>query len=35
VIAVESENALRVAFCSIEEADIPDLVARIARVVSR
>jgi aspartate/methionine/tyrosine aminotransferase len=33
VIAVDEPSALRVAFCSIEEADIPDLVARIARVV--
>ncbi len=33
VIAVTSENALRVAFCSIDEGDIPDLVERIARVV--
>ncbi len=29
VIAVPSANALRIAFCSIEAADIPDLVARI------
>lgn len=35
VIAVESDNALRVAFCSIDESDIPDLVARIARVLHR
>ncbi len=33
VIAVPSANALRVAFCSVEEADIPDLVRRIAAVV--
>lgn len=33
VIAVPSANALRVAFCSMEEEDIPDLVSRIARVV--
>ncbi len=33
VIAVPSTNALRVAFCSIDEADIPDLAARIAAVV--
>ncbi|MEN9786737.1 MAG: hypothetical protein RLZZ299_2001 [Pseudomonadota bacterium] len=31
VIAVPQVNALRVAFCSIEAEDIPDLVARIAR----
>jgi aspartate/methionine/tyrosine aminotransferase len=35
VIAVPSANALRVAFCSIDEADIPDLVHRIAAVVKR
>jgi len=29
VIAVPSANALRIAYCSIEAADIPDLVARI------
>ncbi len=29
VIAVPSANALRIAFCSIEAADIPDLVERI------
>lgn len=29
VIAVPSANALRIAFCSIEAEDIPDLVARI------
>jgi aspartate/methionine/tyrosine aminotransferase len=29
VIAIPSANALRVAFCSIEAADIPDLVRRI------
>jgi aspartate/methionine/tyrosine aminotransferase len=29
VIAVPSANALRIAFCSIEAADIPDLAARI------
>ncbi|MDP2311420.1 MAG: aminotransferase class I/II-fold pyridoxal phosphate-dependent enzyme [Pseudomonadota bacterium] len=29
VIAVPSANALRIAFCSIEAADIPDLVSRI------
>jgi aspartate/methionine/tyrosine aminotransferase len=29
VIAVPSANALRIAFCSIEAGDIPDLVARI------
>ncbi len=33
VIAVPAANALRVAFCSIDETDIPDLVARIARVL--
>lgn len=33
VIAVPSANALRVAFCSVDETDIPDLVARIATVV--
>jgi aspartate/methionine/tyrosine aminotransferase len=33
VVSVPSENALRVAFCSIEEADIPDLVSRIAQVL--
>lgn len=33
VISVPSTNALRVAFCSVDEADIPDLVARIAAVV--
>ncbi|MSQ02493.1 MAG: aminotransferase class I/II-fold pyridoxal phosphate-dependent enzyme [Myxococcales bacterium] len=33
VIAVPSVNALRVAFCSIDEADIPDLAARLAAVV--
>jgi aspartate/methionine/tyrosine aminotransferase len=32
-IAVPSANALRVAFCSMEEADLEDLVARIARVI--
>jgi aspartate/methionine/tyrosine aminotransferase len=31
VIAVPSANALRVAFCSIEAADIPDLVARLVK----
>ena len=31
VIAVPQVNGLRVAFCSIEAEDIPDLVARIAR----
>lgn len=34
VIAVPSANALRVAFCSIEEEDIPDLVRRVAAVVN-
>lgn len=34
VIAVPSANALRVAFCSVEEEDIPDLVHRIAAVVN-
>lgn len=33
VIAVPSANGIRVAFCSIEVEDIPDLVERIARVV--
>lgn len=33
VIAVPSANALRVAFCSIDAADIPDLVARLVRVL--
>lgn len=31
-IAWPSANALRLAFCSMEEADIPDLVARVAKV---
>lgn len=34
VIAVPSANALRVAFCSIDEVDIPDLVRRVAAVVN-
>ena len=34
VIEVTGANALRVAFCSVDEADIPNLVARIARVVN-
>ncbi len=34
VIAVPQVNALRVAFCSIEAEDIPDLVARIAKGVA-
>ena len=34
VISVPDANALRVAFCSVEEADVPDLVARIAAVVN-
>jgi aspartate/methionine/tyrosine aminotransferase len=33
VIAVPSANALRVAFCSMDAEDIPDLVSRIARVI--
>jgi aspartate/methionine/tyrosine aminotransferase len=33
VIEATGANALRVAFCSVDEADIPDLVARIAQVV--
>ena len=33
VIAVPQANALRIAFCSMEEEDIPDLVQRIARVL--
>ncbi|MCP4810445.1 MAG: aminotransferase class I/II-fold pyridoxal phosphate-dependent enzyme [Proteobacteria bacterium] len=33
VIALPSVNALRVAFCSIGKDDIPELVARISRVV--
>ncbi len=32
-IAVPSANALRLAFCSMEEADIEDLVARVARAL--
>ncbi len=35
VIAVPAANALRVAFCSIEEADIPDLVDRLAPLLAR
>ncbi|MFZ5482102.1 MAG: aminotransferase class I/II-fold pyridoxal phosphate-dependent enzyme [Myxococcota bacterium] len=31
VIAVPAANALRVAFCSVEEADVPDLVARLVK----
>lgn len=34
VIEATGANALRVAFCSVDEADIPDLVERIARVVN-
>lgn len=34
VISVPSANSLRVAFCSIDAADIPDLVARLVRVVA-
>lgn len=34
VIAIPQVNALRVAFCSIDAQDIPDLVERIARVVA-
>jgi aspartate/methionine/tyrosine aminotransferase len=34
VIAVPAANALRVAFCSVDEADIPDLVRRIRVVVN-
>lgn len=34
VIEATGANALRVAFCSIDEVDIPDLVQRIARVVN-
>lgn len=33
VISVPSANALRVAFCGIEAGDIPDLVARLVRVL--
>lgn len=33
VIQVPQVNALRVAFCGIEAADIPDLVERLARVI--
>lgn len=33
VIQIPQVNALRVAFCGIEERDIPDLVARLARVI--
>lgn len=33
VIAIPQVNALRVAFCSIDAGDIPDLVTRIARVL--
>lgn len=33
VIAVPSANVLRVAFCSIETEEIPDLVARLAKVI--
>lgn len=33
VIAIPSENALRVAFCSIEAVDIPDLVSRLVAVI--
>lgn len=33
VIAIPQVNALRVAFCSIDAPDIPDLVARISRVL--
>ena len=32
-IAIPSANGLRIAFCSMEVADIPDLVRRIAEVV--
>ncbi len=32
-ISVNGANALRLAFCSIEEEDIPDLVARLRRVL--
>lgn len=33
VIQIPQVNALRVAFCGIEAADIPDLVVRLARVI--
>lgn len=35
VIAVPSANSLRVAFCSIEAADIPDLVDRLAPLLAQ
>ena len=35
VIAIRPTNGIRIAFCSIEAADIPDLVARVAGALRR